>query len=111
MAAGRASPLPNCAFYNIHFLGLSAAEGSEEARDRKLKNVRALVQANEVVAISELHADGFKAEQFFFRHVKGVKYYEGGMMFLVNEEWAREQGVELSRGEENGRSFEVVIRE
>ena len=30
-------------------------------------------------------------------------------MFIVSEQWAREQGVEESRGEENGKNFEAVI--
>ena len=37
--------------------------------------------------ISELHEEGYKAEHFFFKHVKGLKCYEGVMCFLVDEEW------------------------
>ena len=77
--------LPSCAFYNIHFLGLS----QEDAYKSKLLNVKHLTRLYNIVAISELHVSALDAEHLFFRFVPNtIRFYEGGMAYVVQKAWA-----------------------
>jgi len=81
---------PSCAFYNLHFLGLS----EPKAYAAKLANIRQLTKFNQVVAISELHAPPVEAEQHFFKFIpETIRFYEGGMVYVVQRTWAIAQGI------------------
>ena len=103
------SPYPSCAFYNIRFLRL--AETSKDVWKQKIANVRALVQAHDVVCIFEAHADGAAADQFFFRHIDGVHVYHlaDAITLLLRKTWAVGADVDGSKGDELGRSVETVV--
>ena len=89
--------IPSFASYNIRFLSLS--QGQQKQREKKLRNIRKLVQKHTIVAVLETHCTGLKAVHCFFSEIEGVKvYYQEGkeaIVFLVDEQWSKENKPEL----------------
>ena len=102
--------LPSCAFYNIHFLGLS----QEDAYKSKLLNVKHLTRLYNIVAISELHVSALDAEHLFFRFVPNtIRFYEGGMAYVVQKAWALAHALipreTTDEWFETGANFEAIV--
>ena len=83
------SPVPSIAAYNIRFLSLSDSSEQRAQHQRKLANVRHLVQQFFMSAILETHVTGGKAELLFCRYVEGTRrFFIHCMAVLVQEAWA-----------------------
>ena len=89
-AASTPPPFPTCAFWNMHFLSINKSETWEA----KVNNIQQLVRRNKIVAVTESHVDGFKADALFFHRITGVvKCLATDMLILIDAAWAAERGI------------------